>query len=444
MHQQQRTLNVTISILAGAITLLLSGCGSVQQQLPAAPNLYTTGIAPSPFESTPEVAQSSTAQIIYVTDRVAEETESGEMNYGHQRSNEAAYGLCDVNFTGPKQAPLSWDELTERSVSKQREAPVFVELSKVEQIGKVPSPRANKYDRVNDKWVISDAYKKQYNVEAGKFNALVSKFAKERSAKEAFVYVHGVKTSFEQSALTMGELWHMMGRQGVPIAYTWPSGRGGLLRGYNYDRESSEFTVLHFKTFLQVLAQNPDIEKINILAHSRGTDVTVSALRELHIFYEGRQESTNEQLKLGQVILAAPDLDIQVLNQRFNRGGAYTGPEQITVYFSRTDKAIKASNWLFDSVYRLGSIIVDQISPAQAARIKDLETINAVEVATKTKGIGHGYFIDDPATLSDVILVLRDGANAGEANGRPLTPVVDGIWRLETGYPETSQSKNTQ
>jgi esterase/lipase superfamily enzyme len=424
--------------------LILSGCGSVQEHLVSSPNLYTTGIDPAPFKDTPEAVRSTTAKMLYVTDRVREDTTDGTLKYGHRRSNEAAYGFCEVEFTGPRQQPLTWEQLTQFSVSKKRPTRVFPHVTKVEQIGQVPSPRANKYERVGETWKISEAYKTAYRDESRKFNDLVSEYTKEISRKEAFVYVHGISTSFNQSARTMAQLWHMMGRQGVPIIYTWPSGHAGLLRGYNYDRESSEFTVLHFKTFLQVLAQNPDIEKINILAHSRGTDVTVSALRELHIYYEGREESTNEQLKLGQVILAAPDLDIQVLNQRFNRGGAYTGPDQITIYFSQTDKAIKASIWLFDSIYRLGSILIDKITPLQAKHIKELETMNAVEVSTKTKGIGHSYFIDDPATLSDVILVLRDGLEAGEENGRPLTPVVDGIWRLESGYPKSSPSQKHQ
>ena len=37
--------------------------------------------------------------------------------------------------------------------------------------------------------------------------------------------------------LVIAELWHFLGRQGVPILYTWPAGFGGL-RGYTRDRES--------------------------------------------------------------------------------------------------------------------------------------------------------------------------------------------------------------
>ena len=72
--------------------------------------------------------------------------------------------------------------------------------------------------------------------------------------------------------LVIAELWHFLGRQGVPILYTWPAGFGGL-RGYTRDRESGGFTIFHLKQFLRLLASTPELEELNIIAHSRGTDV---------------------------------------------------------------------------------------------------------------------------------------------------------------------------
>ena len=41
-----------------------------------------------------------------------------------------------------------------------------------------------------------------------------------RQKKEAFIYIHGVNTSFEQAAIVMAQLWHFMGRQ---MIYSWPT-----------------------------------------------------------------------------------------------------------------------------------------------------------------------------------------------------------------------------
>jgi esterase/lipase superfamily enzyme len=65
--------------------------------------------------------------------------------------------------------------------------------------------------------------------------------------------------------------------------YSWPAGQAGLLRGYSGDRESGEFTVFHLKEFIRTIAAIDEVEKINFSAHSRGTDVILTALRELII-----------------------------------------------------------------------------------------------------------------------------------------------------------------
>ena len=51
--------------------------------------------------------------------------------------------------------------------------------------------------------------------------------------------------------------------------------------GYNVDRESGEFAVHHLKQAIRLIADTPGVEKLHLLAHSRGTDVLVTALREL-------------------------------------------------------------------------------------------------------------------------------------------------------------------
>jgi hypothetical protein len=58
-------------------------------------------------------------------------------------------------------------------------------------------------------------------------------------------------------------------------------------------------------------------------------------------------------------------------------------------------------------------------------------------VESRTDGglIGHGYFHSDPATSSDLILVIRDQRRPGAAHGRPLPPVDINTWALDKGYP---------
>src|SRR5262249_15448627 len=98
---------------------------------------------------------------------------------------------------------------------------------------------------------------------------------------DVYLFIHGYNSEFEWPAYVIAQIWHFMGRPGVPLAYSWPANAPGALRGYQYDRESGEFTVLHLKRFLKVLGSVPNLRRVCIVAHSRGTDVLSTALREL-------------------------------------------------------------------------------------------------------------------------------------------------------------------
>lgn len=162
--------------------------------------------------------------------------------------------------------------------------------------------------------------------------------------KEVLVFIHGYNNSFDQAVVIAANVWHFMGKQGVPIAYTWPAGMGGL-RGYTADSESGEFTIFHLKLFLEDLASNPDIEKVNILAHSRGTDVTLTAVREVTIAERAAGRDPNKTLKIGTVILASPDIDLEVASQRISSERLPEVADKIPMYISPKDRALRLSNW---------------------------------------------------------------------------------------------------
>ena len=162
----------------------------------------------------------------------------------------------------------------------------------------------------------------------------------------------------------MAELWHFLGRIGVPIVYTWPAGHPGLF-GYTYDRESSEFTIYHLRQLLEFIASFPEVEKINIIAHSRGTDVAVTALRELTI--EGQGSGTQSAEKYTRFIIlcwqrltwiyrspnAAPD----------RRSYMAWSADRFTIYTSPADKAIGWANKLFASPKgRVGNLRIEDMT----------------------------------------------------------------------------------
>ena len=256
------------------------------------------------------------------------------------------------------------------------------------------------------------------------------------SRKEAYVFVHGFSNTFEVAAFRMAEMWHFLGREGVPILYSWPAGYPGLIRGYNRDRESGEFTIFHLKEFLRALAGCQQIDTIHLIAHSRGTDVAMTAMRELILEVRAGGDDPRIALKLGNVIMAAPDIDADVSSQRNGAERLYDGYELLTVYVSQNDRAIGSAEWLFSSPRRLGKIKPEEVLESERARIKLMTNADIIDARVHTDYTGHGYFLSNPAVFSDIILILRYDRTPGAANGRPLTPIVHNYYILDDNYPQ--------
>ena len=82
------------------------------------------------------------------------------------------------------------------------------------------------------------------------------------------VFVHGYNTRFEAAVFQFAQLAHDMNAEVAPILFSWPS-RGRLLH-YVYDRESANFSRTDLADFLRVIAKNPRVTDIVVLAHSMG------------------------------------------------------------------------------------------------------------------------------------------------------------------------------
>ena len=259
-----------------------------------------------------------------------------------------------------------------------------------------------------------------------RFKALLAERLALTPKKEVYIFVHGVGSTFDDAAQVMTELWHFMGRCGVPIVYTWPAGGGGdPLHEYAHDRESSEFTVYHLKQFLKLVASCPEVQKVHILAHSRGTDTAVAALRELHIEATAAGRDTRQALKLGCLVLAAADMDLEVSSQRIGGERLMRVPEQMVMYVSPEDKWLGRADWLLDSADRLGQVDADNLTPARTRSLQRTPEIQYIDARVAASGDkkSHFYFYQDTAASSDLILVLRDGRLPGPAMAGPWSSI---------------------
>lgn len=418
---------LSLALLVG-LAALTAGC---QRSLMATPNLFKLEDEADPFAKVPEALRSPLAEVIYVTDRKREDDGSGEIEYGSSRSREIAFGITTVKMGNN----LTWEQLAAQSRGEHRPEPIWLSLAGIRELGRFPeSPYA--LELVDGK-VVRDADVSALRDAAMKgLQDLVAGKLKGTPRKEVFLLVHGYNNDFEDPALVLAQIWHFMGREGVPVMYSWPAGSGGLLRGYTTDRESGEFTVFHLKETLRALFATPGLERVHIIAHSRGTDVVTSALREIHLA-GGGASIPGRTATLGTLILAAPDLDAEVISQRIVSEGLIYLPTRIVVYVSSGDSALGISAWLFRSGKRLGTLRSADLSAARKeslSRFSHLEIIDAEVSGYSTAG--HDYYYSHPAVSSDLLLVLKEGREAGAEHGRPLQKSKDGFWTIDNDYPK--------
>ena len=166
-----------------------------------------------------------------------------------------------------------------------------------------------------------------------------------------------IANTFEDAVLTTGELCHFLGREFVCVVFTWPAGgTKGVFFGYDVDRESAEFAVEDLKKTIRMIAETPGVQKIHLLAHSRGTDLLATAVSDLSVEAYVSRSSIARKFKIGNIALMAPDLDFDVAFSKIWKvvsdpdlpyGDAprpdvvVPSPEfHITVYVSPNDKAL--------------------------------------------------------------------------------------------------------
>lgn len=404
-----------------AACLVLGGC-AVGIGLAPPPNLYRSGLN-YPDDLVPAIWRTAEPKVFYMTDRAP----NGE-NYGAERSDSMAFGAATVKFG----RDLGWEELLERTRSDSNEqvstlwVPDFEEIVRFET---TPLPYARADGRLNHLQESLDLY----NEQAARFQAVIADEINQTGNRRLLVYVHGFNTDFEDSLTTLANMWHFAGRESVPVSFTWPAGNGIGPLGYFRDRDAGVFSVHHTKEFLRMLADMPEVDSIDIIAHSRGTDVVATALRELMIEARGAGVHPKLMLKTGTLIMAAPDLDVDIVRQRLQAERFSEAFEQVNLYINPNDGALRLSAYLTRSV-RLGALRNEDFVDGELELLRKEGLVHFIRVENVRGGFGHAYFRDNPAVLSDVVLALRTRAFPG-GTLRPLEQDEDGIWVLHPNYP---------
>lgn len=418
--------------LLGLVLLpLITACSSVHK-LPMTPNIYAAQ-ADYPVENIAPAEQGTSSKIYYVTDREPHIHAEGLVGYDKGRSASMVFGEATLAYD----EDLSWDELAEYSGVQAGRPKLKVEIDTLDEIDRFPeTPLVFNITPTGP--VVDPDEKRNYNQSISIMRNTIASRLKLADHKDVILYVHGFNNSFEDAVYDLNDVWHFTGRHGVPIAYTWPSGSGNLF-GYFTDRESGEYTVYHLKETLRILSSMPEVENIHILAHSRGTDITTTALRELVIETRAAGKNPLKSLKVKNLIMAAPDLDYGVVTQRLIAEKFGPAMGQITIYMNQSDSALGVAQTLMKGI-RFGKLSANKQSEKEAAIFQNIRNVSFVNVEGVKGLLGHGYFKDHPGALSDIVTVIKTSAKPGSAE-RPLTNVDSNFWSLDRSYLKPNETE---
>ena len=426
------------SLAPALIACLLTGCATTRSLMPT-PVLYTGANARPLFSDTSSDNQPTSLDLLFITDRAPAE-QGDDSPYTAGRSRSMAFGSTTIEFG----ADVTWPALIRDSTATNRAIPV--RLGATNEIGRfppIPYELVSAADGKVRRPSVVEAHERAKRALQGE----IARRLDVAPRKEVVLFVHGYHDTFEHAALTMGELCHFLGREFVCGIFSWPAGgRGGILFGYDVDRESSEYAIEDLVKVIRIIAGTPGLERIHFVAHSRGTDTLASALAELSAEAYGRRSSPTIEFHIGNVVLVAPDLDGDVAVMKIFKvfsdpdlpfGGesdadAIIPPSpglKLTIYVSRDDKALATAAWLFGSIARLGRIDATMFTPDQIALIGGLEAVDIIEVRGATDFFGHSYFLSNPKVSADMIAMLRYGLQPNDP-GRPLEQVAGPFWRV--------------
>ncbi|MBX3531923.1 MAG: alpha/beta hydrolase [Rhizobiaceae bacterium] len=176
--------------------------------------------------------------------------------------------------------------------------------------------------------------------------SLQAALANDAAAKggRALVFVHGFNTSFDEAVYRLAQLVHDSDYRGTPLLFTWAS--AGKASSYLYDRESATAARDALEGTLRLAAAS-GASRVDIIAHSMGSWVTMEALRQMAIAGDATLGG-----KLGDVVLASPDIDVDVFKSQMARIGKPRSP--YIVLLSEDDRALRVSSIVAGNQPRLG------------------------------------------------------------------------------------------
>jgi len=226
------------------------------------------------------------------------------------------------------------------------------------------------------------------------------------------VFVHGYNTGSQDAEFRFTQIVADAGFTGVPILFTWPSQRD--MFAYASDKERATASRDALERLLKDVSETEGVGRVHILAHSMGTWLAMEALRQNAI--AGRPDLGG---RLGDVILAAPDIDLEVFRAQLSR---LAPSRRVSVFVASDDRALAVSGSLVGDRVRLGALNLTRPEHRAAierlgVRVYDLTSLGSTDF------FRHARFADAPEVVKLIGGQLRE-PRVEEPSAPPTVPAV--------------------
>ena len=238
--------------------------------------------------------------------------------------------------------------------------------------------------------------------------------------------MHGYREQFESALRKTAFVSHVLDINTPVLLFDWPGDQPGTpLVAYRRAVEVAEESGTELARTLEIVLREIEPERVWLLANSMGAQVVADAFGLLY----GQEEFADAELELEDVVLTAPDVDLEAFNDQFKTEiSALT--RHLTVYVSSNDRALLASRIVNRGMRRgestLDSRDVNQEQLEEAIRLAELiepggDQITLVDVTPVNRTINfHNFYLESPEVFNDLFLRLL---NPETPSTRVLYPI---------------------
>jgi len=201
--------------------------------------------------------------------------------------------------------------------------------------------------------------------------------------KQALIYIHGFKNSFEDAAYRTAQLGIdlQIGHESL-FMFSWPS--RNTVTGYAADEETVRLCVADLNFFLTTVLDSTNATRVSIIAHSMGSRLLAAVLQEFKAHPPKHMPT--------EVVFAAPDINAEEFRRVIEpniRGTA----GRFTVYTSQRDQALRISK------KEHGYLRLGEGGPSVFAQT-GFDKVDATDVDLDM--IGHAYYAQTQRVLEDI------------------------------------------